>query len=232
MSDDTEPPSGTRRERRTEETRKRIIAAAHALVAELGVEGLTMRALAERVDYSPTALYHFFKDKDELVAILREDAWAESQRFLDASPPEGMDPLSALVEGGKRMYAFSKERPASYRFMMSPAKGFPASMEDFRENSNFAGLEALIAAGASAGGIGLPAGMDPSLMAFVCFIVIHGAAMLRMGLFKEHEKAWDSLSESAIEAIGGMFSPDRSPRRENPGPESALDDGNGRGSTE
>jgi AcrR family transcriptional regulator len=193
------------RDRRNEETRQKIIAAAHELVTELGVEGLTMRALAQRVNYSATALYGFFKDKDELISILREEAWNASESFAAAEPGNAKDPLSALVAGGKRMYSFAKENPASYRFMMSPAKGFPASMEDFRLHSNFAGLDALIASGAESGGIKLPEGMSPRLMAFFCFIVVHGASMLRMGLFKEHPEEWDSLSESVIGTIGEMF---------------------------
>jgi AcrR family transcriptional regulator len=198
--------SETPRSRRNEETRQKIISAAHDLVTELGVEGLTIRALAERVNYSPTALYHFFKDKDELISILREDAWNASRSFAAARPIDAKNSLAALVEGGKRMYAFARENPGSYRFMMSPAKGFPSSMEDFRAHSDFAGLDALIAEGAAAGNIRLPEGMDARLMAFFCFIVIHGASMLRMGLFKEHPEEWDSLSESVIETIGKMFS--------------------------
>jgi AcrR family transcriptional regulator len=167
-----------------------------------------MRGLAQRVNYSATALYGFFKDKDELISILRDDAWKASESFAAAEPAGARNPISSLVAGGKRMYAFAKENPASYRFMMSPAKGFPASMEDFRLHPNFAGLETLIAAGAESGDIKLPEGLDARLMAFFCFIVVHGASMLRMGLFKEHPEEWDALSESVIGTIGKMFSPD------------------------
>ena len=48
-------------------TREQIVATARALLAEVGVEGLTMRKLGEACGVRGPALYWHFKDKEELV---------------------------------------------------------------------------------------------------------------------------------------------------------------------
>ncbi len=61
-----------RREREKQELRTRILDAARELFAELGYEAVTMRKIAERIEYSPTAIYFHFKDKDALMRELCE----------------------------------------------------------------------------------------------------------------------------------------------------------------
>ncbi|MRR32158.1 TetR/AcrR family transcriptional regulator, partial [bacterium] len=46
-------------ERRYQRTRQSILEAAQAILSEQGIEALSMRALAEKADYSPAALYKY-----------------------------------------------------------------------------------------------------------------------------------------------------------------------------
>jgi TetR/AcrR family transcriptional regulator, tetracycline repressor protein len=50
--------------------RERIAAAAMEIIDEIGVEKLTMRAVAARLDVSAMALYHHVEDKDELLRLV------------------------------------------------------------------------------------------------------------------------------------------------------------------
>ena len=59
-----------RRERERGETRRKILDAARRMFVQQGYEGTTMRAIAAKIGYTPTAIYHHFKDKDALVAEL------------------------------------------------------------------------------------------------------------------------------------------------------------------
>ena len=59
-----------RREREKEEVRKKILDAARELFATEGYERVTMRKVAEAIEYSPTTIYHHFEDKDDLVRAL------------------------------------------------------------------------------------------------------------------------------------------------------------------
>ena len=55
-----------RRERERTELRELILEAARDLFVELGYEGVSMRKVAQRINYSPTAIYLHFADKEAL----------------------------------------------------------------------------------------------------------------------------------------------------------------------
>ncbi|MEQ4720508.1 helix-turn-helix domain-containing protein [Nonomuraea sp. B19D2] len=54
-------------------SRADIVSAAHRIIDEEGVSGLTMRRLAREVGTTPMALYHHVQDKDELLQLLLDD---------------------------------------------------------------------------------------------------------------------------------------------------------------
>ena len=58
-----------RRARQKQLLRQQILDAARALLVREGYDSLSMRRVAERIDYSPTAIYLHFKDKQELVSF-------------------------------------------------------------------------------------------------------------------------------------------------------------------
>jgi TetR/AcrR family transcriptional regulator, tetracycline repressor protein len=58
---------------RTPVDRERIAATAREMIDEVGVEKLTMRAVAARLDVSAMALYHHVEDKDELLRLVGDD---------------------------------------------------------------------------------------------------------------------------------------------------------------
>ena len=55
-----------RREREKSETRDKILDAARELFVTEGYEGVSMRKVADKIEYSPTAIYVHFADKEEL----------------------------------------------------------------------------------------------------------------------------------------------------------------------
>ena len=57
-------------------TREQVLAAARAQLAERGLAGLTMRALAQRLGVAPNALYSHVPDKAHLVEALLDEALA------------------------------------------------------------------------------------------------------------------------------------------------------------
>lgn len=60
------------RERAREALRTRIVEAARDIVSQEGLDALSMRALAERIEYSPATLYLHFRDKDEILRGVME----------------------------------------------------------------------------------------------------------------------------------------------------------------
>ena len=63
-----------RREREKEEIRQKILDAARELFVQEGYDAVSMRKIAEKIEYSPTAIYLHFKDKRSvLIALCDED---------------------------------------------------------------------------------------------------------------------------------------------------------------
>jgi AcrR family transcriptional regulator len=85
--------------------RKRILAAAHALFAERGVDGTSMDAVAAAAGVGKGTLFRRFGDRAGLIDALLDDALAEFQdAFLSGPPPLGPGApasvrLEAFVDG-------------------------------------------------------------------------------------------------------------------------------------
>jgi AcrR family transcriptional regulator len=112
--------SAERRERERAELQTQILDATRAILSERGYEGLTMRAVADRIEYSAAALYKHFADREELVrALCARDFYAFAQ-VLQARPGVNdpkLDPVERL-RGIARSYAeFAIQYPEQYRVM-------------------------------------------------------------------------------------------------------------------
>jgi AcrR family transcriptional regulator len=117
-----------RREREREEVRRKILDAARTLFTREGYEKVTMRAIAEAIEYSPTTIYNHFRDKDALVDSLCEEDFGRLLGALQKSPAP-TDPVEWIRELGRAYCAFGRAYPNHYRFMfMTPGK-FPDDHE-------------------------------------------------------------------------------------------------------
>ena len=85
--------------------REKLIAAATKIFADKGREGFTMRELASELGVSAMTPYRYFKDKDEILAAVRADAF---DRFADAL--EGA--FSIGGDAGTRGQAVGDHHPA------------------------------------------------------------------------------------------------------------------------
>lgn len=110
-----------RREREREEIRSRILDAARELFASEGVESVTMRRIAERIEYSPTAIYFHFRDKESLLAELCDcDFRSFAGRFVEIAKIP--DPVQRLTTAGKAYVEFGLQNPSHYRLMFMTPK--------------------------------------------------------------------------------------------------------------
>jgi AcrR family transcriptional regulator len=77
-----------RREREKSEIRDKILDAARELFITEGYDGVSMRKVAEKIEYSPTAIYLHFADKQELFhELCHEDFARLAQVFQSAAIP-------------------------------------------------------------------------------------------------------------------------------------------------
>ena len=104
-----------RRERQKGLLRQEILDAARDILVREGYEGLSMRKVAEQIDYSPTAIYLHFKDRDDLVFCVCEDLFAGLVRELEEVADRHRDPLVALKKGLRRYVDFGLRHPEHYQ---------------------------------------------------------------------------------------------------------------------
>jgi AcrR family transcriptional regulator len=96
--------------------RRRILEAARELFTARGYGAVTLRAVAERIEYSPTAIYGYFPDKQSLVQALCEEDWrhfAGNFRRAEEEP----SPLPRLLGIGDALVRFALAHPNQYRFL-------------------------------------------------------------------------------------------------------------------
>src|SRR5213593_3391677 len=103
-------PSLQRRERERAETRRKILDAARRMFVQQGYEGTTMRAIAAKIGYTPTAIYHHFKDKDALVAELSGLDFRALAQALQETGIVG-DPLERFEKIGAAYVEFGLTHP-------------------------------------------------------------------------------------------------------------------------
>lgn len=105
-----------RREREKSETRDKILDAARKLFVTEGYEGVSMRRVADMIEYSPTAIYVHFADKEELFRELCHRDYARLAEVLRSSVATA-DPIERLRRIGGVYVEFGTQYPNHYKFM-------------------------------------------------------------------------------------------------------------------
>jgi AcrR family transcriptional regulator len=164
-----------RREREREEVRRKILEAARELFAREGYERVTMRKVAQAIEYSATTIYHHFEDKDDLVDALCHEDFA---RLLGALTATGLpaDPVLRIRQLGLAYASFGIRFPNHYRFMFMTQGKFGDGHQLSEPGLRSFGLlrEAVV----EAIGKGLFRAGNPDHMAQVLWASIPGAVAL------------------------------------------------------
>src|SRR5580765_5326806 len=105
-----------RQERDREAVRRAILDAARELFVAEGYRNVSIRKIAERIEYSPAAIYSYFPSKDDIFFALAEEGF----RRLDAKVRTSLghdDPLEDVRACWWAYYEFSKEQREFFELM-------------------------------------------------------------------------------------------------------------------
>jgi AcrR family transcriptional regulator len=111
-----------RREREKEHLRTAILEAARDILSAEGLDRLSMRAIAERIEYSPATIYLYFKDKDELIGQVIREGFA---RLAEYTATE----LARLAPGARAADRFRAQGRAYARFALENTAYFRIMFE-------------------------------------------------------------------------------------------------------
>jgi AcrR family transcriptional regulator len=204
-----------RREREREGIRRKILDAARELFATEGYESVTMRRIAEAIEYSPTTIYNHFEDKDDLVNCLCEEDFSRLLGHLQTQPPPD-DPIEWIRQLGLAYAAFATEYPNHYRFMFMTPTQFKAGHEHELSSSGMRAFELLRMAVRKALDTGRFRPGSADTLAQVLWASVHGAVALLVTYDPQQfpcAPAAPDLVEQVIEnSLRGLLAPSNETR--------------------
>lgn len=200
-----------RREREKAATRQKILDGARDLVVEEGIDALTMRRLAERIAYSPTAVYVHFADKE---ALLTELSVCDFKRFTDqfGLVPRGVPPLVRLQALGKAYVAFAQAYPATYRHLFMTVRTLSEEARKQKPEEDAYDILMATVNDAIASGEFHPGWADkPHHVAQVLWTSLHGIVSLDLAMPKNTDVPTLPVSELADAAMAVCLAGLRAP---------------------
>lgn len=170
-----------RHERDRETVARAILDAARDLFVSHGYQEVSIRKIAERIEYSPAAIYSYFPSKDDIFFALAEEGFRLLFTYRGTPRPASDDPAETLRAMFFRYYEFSKQHP-EYFALMFLDRSVPRISRDWErfgfvseiKHDMVARIQQAIDAGAC------PAGTPPQTVFRLLLTAVHGAATLRL----------------------------------------------------
>lgn len=195
----------TPRERRHEITKQRILDTARAILAADGLDGLSMRGLAQQIDYTPSAIYKYFASKEEILQAIRQEGFARGAVMQAEAIQPGMTPPEMLLAAGRAYLRFAELYPEHYQLMFNSPDLPPESIQAMLSTPDFNGLPQAIAAGVDQGYLHLPPGYTPELLAVQAWVMVHGIAMIKMNMMQAVQEDFGTLCDQMLQAFIASF---------------------------
>jgi AcrR family transcriptional regulator len=206
---------GNTRTKRHVRTRQAILDAARAIIAEQGPAALSMRALAERIDYSAAGLYEYFSSKEEILTAVCDEGQRQLYVAMDAVDAH-LAPVDYLQQIGLAYIRFGLEHPDYFLLMFTfepPHAGADAPeaaiIQALRaEGSPYRILEQAIQRGIDAGTFIVRDGFGLDEMAYAAWALVHGSAMLRITALRHYPVNLDAMDEQVfLNFVRGLAGP-------------------------
>ena len=159
-----------RRGRERAERERRIIAAARLIAAGAGWGAVTIRRLAEEVEYSQPVLYSHFENRDAIVAAVAAEGFQELALALQQAAHGSIDRRAAILNVATAYLAFARAHPALYEamFVMPTTLRFAEADTRLELKGAFAALAAVVT----------PSKSDVEAATETLWAVLHGFAEL------------------------------------------------------
>ena len=189
-----------RQEREKEAVARAILDAARDLFVTEGYRNVSIRKIAERIEYSPAAIYSYFPSKDDIFFALAEEGF----RILCEPNPScaGLtDPLQAIRGTFWRIYEFSTTHP-EYFALMFVDRNVPRISRDWQRFGFVREMRAQIGKvihHAVDTGV-FPSGTNPDAVFRILLTAIVGASLSRLCDRAAPGEDVDALARDTLEA--------------------------------
>ena len=193
-----------RQERDREAVRRSILDAARELFVAEGFPNVSIRKIAERIEYSPAAIYGYFPSKDDIFFALAEEGFHllfDTACPAESAMAESADPLDGVRGAFWHFYLFSRKHPEYFALMFVDRSVPRISL--LRERFSFistmkARLTGLIQKAADTGQ--LPKDTDPHVVFRILSTTMVGAAVTHLCNRLAPGEDADALARDTLEA--------------------------------
>lgn len=192
------------RQRRYHKTKETILQAAREIIAEKGPDGLSLRELARRIDYSPSGLYEYFSSKEEIVTAVCVEGLGLLSDYLNRAPTN-LTPAERLLEMGLAYLDFAREHPEHFRLIFASLSHEQTHLaeEAMNGDSPYHLLLEAVQAVIATGEFSVNEEFNLEDMAFSLWALVHGLAVLEQTHLKNfHQEAPTQLYRRALRVFG------------------------------
>ena len=175
--------------------------------ARFGYEGVTMRQLAEALGCSPKTPYRYFKDKADILATVRAQAFGRFADTLEQATAGVADTAERGRLTAEAYLAFALKNPHAYRIMFEIDAPVDESHPELGPQADRAaryitrGAEEMAASGFI--------DVDPKLFGWSMWAAIHGIVMLHQSGMLTHGPDYKTLSHflglTMLKGAGAKF---------------------------
>ena len=178
--------------------------AAREMFVSEGYQSVSMRKIAEKINYSPTTIYLYFKDKNDLLHQICEQTFARLTENITAIKRLSDNPLEKLRSGLREYIYFGLKNPSQYEIIfISP---LPRKLEvEFEETNGKLAFDTLRQVVTECVSVKLLKSNDIELTSQILWAGIHGVTSLLIQHgefpFVEREKLIDSVINTLISGL-------------------------------
>ena len=190
-------PRAKRTEQEIEAMRGRILDATLELLRQDGLEGISIRKIADRIGVSHMLLYSYFDNRAAIIQSLREREFEQMEAFCAESlrRAETGDALVQVRESLGQFIEISREHPMLYQVAWRRATSWRVDSQNV--TAILEHLSQLIQLCIKRGQC---IGRDPALAAVMVFGIVNGTLMLYHSLPALGQTAIAELEREVIEA--------------------------------
>lgn len=194
MNDELPP-----RARRHERTKDAILNAARKMIREGGVDSISMRKIAQEIDYSAAGLYEYFGSKEEIIGTLCQMAGDRLENYMKAVDP-ALPLNERLVELGLAYVRFAVQNREEFLVLFTympippelnpdtpptPAGAFLVLMQAIQEAMDT--------------GYMVNTEMDAFSASYAAWAIVHGMAMLQLTALQNTPFDFETVNRWALQ---------------------------------
>jgi AcrR family transcriptional regulator len=171
-----------RQEREKQELRQAILNAAGELFLEQGYERFSLRKVAERISYSSTTIYLYFRNKDDLLFAVVDEGFVQFGQQLAAVAQSQEDPWERIIALGRAYVVFGLQNPMSYQLMFMQRADFLTQTPEGSSQPRIASFQMLRQAVQQAIDAGILRPGDAQSYSDVLWALVHGMVSLAISM--------------------------------------------------